>query len=319
MDYKLTDQTTNQDHADIITKPGNPPARFDDIISRLRDLQPDMKPAEQRVAAVVLADVESAVRASNATLAAKANVSEPTVTRFCRTLGCDGVRDFKLRLAQSLVVGNVFLNFRDPQPAPENASLPFWNDMVQNATEALRITERQLDQEVIKAAAVTIAAAKRVYIFGVGGGSTALALDTQYRLFRYGVSVTAYTDIYLMRMVASTLGPEDVVLAISATGRTPEVVDAVGIARQYHAQVIAITRPETELAAAANLAMTFDVPEFEDILTPTASRFAFMLALDLLAAGVGYQLASSAQENLRRIKYTLMNRRDGDVLEPLGD
>ena len=81
---------------------------FDDLISRIKDLRGDLRPAEARVADVVLDDVEFAVRASNGKLAQAAGVSEPTVTRFCRTLGCDGVRDFKLKLAQSLVVGAIY-------------------------------------------------------------------------------------------------------------------------------------------------------------------------------------------------------------------
>lgn len=292
-------------------------APFDDIISRLRELRSDMKPAERRVADVVLGDVEFAVRASNTTLAAQANVSEPTVTRFCRTLGCEGVRDFKLRLAQSLVVGDLY--FQNPPPVQENSNLPYWNNVFQKAGEAVRLAERQLDEAAVRVAVDHIARAKRIFIFGVGGGSTALAQDAQFRLFRYGLSVTAYSDTYLIRMVASTLRPDDVVIAISATGRTPEIVHAANLARQYHAVVVAITQPNSELAAAADVALTIGVPEIADILKPTASRFAFMVTMDLLATGVAYQLGLDAQENLRRIKYNLMNLRDGEVLEPLGD
>ncbi len=294
-----------------------PPAPFDDIISRLRDVRGRMKPAEQRVADVVLGDVEFAVHASNSKLAEQAGVSEPTVTRFCRSLGCDGVRDFKLRLAQSLAVGTIY--FREPPPVQENSTLPYWNEVFYEAGQAIRLAERQLQETAVRSAVEILAKAKRILIFGLGGGSTALAQDTQYRLFRYGLAVTAYSDTYLMRMVASTLGPDDAVVVLSATGRTPEVLDAANIARQYHAKVVAITRPATALAAAADVAMTIDVPEISDVLKPTASRFAFMVAIDLLATGVAYQLGLEAQENLRRIKYNLMNIREGKVLEPLGD
>ena len=290
---------------------------FDDLISRIKDLRGDFRPAEARVADVVLDDVEFAVRASNGKLARAAGVSEPTVTRFCRTLGCDGVRDFKLKLAQSLVVGAIY--FRTTPHVQERTRLPFWNSVFRHAGAAIDLAERQLNEADVRAAVDILARARRVLIFGVSGGSTALADDTQYRLFRYGTDATAYSDTYLMRMAASTVGAEDAVIVLSATGRTPEVLDAAQIAQHYHAKVVAITRSGTKLAAAADVALTIDVPEIPDVLKPTASRFAFMVTIDLLATGIAYQLGGDAQETLRRIKYNLMNFREGEVLEPLGD
>ena len=266
---------------------------------------------------MVLGDVEFAVRASNGILAQRAGVSEPTVTRFCRTIGCDGVRDFKLRLAQSLVVGTDY--FRDPPHVQDSSRLPYWNSVFRHASAAISQAERQLDESKVRAAVDILANAKRVLVFGVGGGSTALAQDTQYRLFRYGINVTAYSDTYLMRMASSTVGAEDALIVLSATGRTTEVLDATRIAHQYHAKVVAITRSGTRLAEAADVALTIDVPEVPEVLKPTASRFAFMVTIDLLATGIAYQLGIDAQENLRRIKYNLMSIREGEILEPLGD
>jgi DNA-binding MurR/RpiR family transcriptional regulator len=292
-------------------------ASHEDLISRLKEMRPQLRPAERRVADVVLSDVEFAVRASNANLAQKAGVSEPTVTRFCRALGCEGVRDFKLRLAQSLVVGAVY--FRNPPDMPENSTLPYWSSVFHHAGAAIALAQRQLDEAKIRAAVDILVKAKRILVFGVGGGATMLAQDTQYRLFRYGLSVAAYSDTYLMRMVSSTLGPDDAVIAISATGRTPEIIDSVLVAQQYRAQVVAFTTPGSKLDAIADVALSIDVPESSDVLKPTASRYAFMVAIDLVATGIAYQLGLEAQENLRRIKYNLLNLREGEVLEPLGD
>ena len=87
-----------------------------DILSIIKDSYDELRPAERRVADVVLADVTFAVDASNAEIAQRADVSEPTVTRFCRAIGCDGVRDFKLKLAQSVVVGRLYLAPGEPMP-----------------------------------------------------------------------------------------------------------------------------------------------------------------------------------------------------------
>ena len=241
-----------------------------DILSQIKDNYAALRPAERRVADVVLADVVFSVDASNAVIARRAEVSEPTVTRFCRAIGCEGVRDVS-------------------------------------------------QHDVIEAAEM-IASAHQVAVFGLGGSSTALAQETQFRLFRYGVVVSAYSDSYIMRMTASTLKPDDLIIAISATGRTREVVEAVEVGKHYGAKTLCITAPDTDLARMCDLALTVDVPEFPDtVMKPTASRFAFLAIIDLVSVAAGYRLGKPAMETLRRIKYNVLAHRKGKELEPLGD
>lgn len=294
-------------------------ARVPDIIARIKDSYPGLSPAEQAVADTVLSDVQSAVEASNGDIAARAGVSQPTVTRFCRAIGCDGVRDFKLQLARSLVVGELYLSPDRLPASPDPDHPPYWTSILSEARAALIEVERQLDPAAVHRAAEVVATARRVAVFGLGGSSSALAEETQYRLFRYGVSVTALKDPYLARMTAATFKPGDALIVISATGRTREVIDAVELARHYGAATIAITTPDGDLAQVAEIALTTRVPEYPDTLTPSASRFAFLTIIDLLAAATGYRLGPVARENLRRIKYNVLTRRPGAVLEPLGD
>jgi len=294
-------------------------ARVPDIIAQIKDTYPDLRPAEQAVADAVLSDVQMAVDASNAEIAIRAGVSQPTVTLFCRAIGCEGVRDFKLQLARSLVVGQIYLA-ADKSSAPAlDAAPPFWHSVFGEARQALREVERQLDPALVLRAAACIAPARRVLAFGLGGSSSSLAEETQYRLFRYGVPITACKDPYLARMTVSTYRPDDVLIAISSTGRTPEVVEAVELARHYRARTIAITTPGSDLDHAAEISLTVRVPEYPDTLTPSASRFGFLTIIDLMAAATGYQMGPLARENLRRIKYNVQTRRQGEVLEPLGD
>ena len=308
----MTRSRQNQDSARI---------RVPDIIARIKDSYTALRPAEQAVADTVLADVQAAVEASNGDIASRAGVSQPTVTRFCRAIGCDGVRDFKLQLARSLVVGELYLSpDRIPAPPPADTDHPpYWGSILTEARAAITRVEQQLDPAALIRAAEVVATARRMSVFGLGGSSSALAQETQYRLFRYGVGITALGDPYLARMNAATYRPGDALIVISSTGRTREVIDAVELARHYGAATIAITTPDSDLAQAAAIALTVRVPEYPDTLTPSASRFAFMTIIDLLAAATGYRLGPVARENLRRIKYNVLTRRPGTMLEPLGD
>lgn len=293
-----------------------------DIIARIKDGYPDLRPAEQSVADAVLSDVQGAVDASNADIATRAGVSQPTVTRFCRAIGCEGVRDFKLQLARSLVVGDLYLA-SEAAPAPSDAALPpFWDAVLGEARAAIRAVEAQLDPaQLMRAAEILTSGAPtgRVYALGLGGSSSSLAEETQNRLFRYGLGVTALKDPYLARMMAATCRPGDAFVAISATGRTREVIEAVELARHHRAQAIAITTPGSDLARAADVALTVAVPEYPDTLKPTASRYAFLAMIDLLAAATGYGMGAAGRETMRRIKYAAQTHRRGAMLEPLGD
>lgn len=292
-------------------------AHIPDIIARIKDSYAALRPAEQSVADTVLADVQAAVSASNAETARRAGVSEPTVTRFCRAIGCAGVRDFKLQLARSLVVGTLYLD--QPETPPQAGTPPFWNSILGEARAALREVEAQLDPTLVAEAAEAIAGAGRVVSVGLGGSSSALAEEIQYRLCRYGVGIAATRDPYLARMIAATYRPGDVVIAVSGTGRTREIVETIGIARHYGARTIAVTAPGSALAEAAEIALTVAVPEYPDTLTPSAARIAFLTVIDLMSAATGYRMGARARENLRRIKYSVLTHRPGAVLEPLGD
>ena len=290
----------------------------DDIISVIKQNVASLRPSERRVAHAVLADVNFAVNSANAELARRAGVSEPTVTRFSRAVGCTGVRELKVKLAQSLVVGRIYLE--EPPRVGDNRSRPsLWQVILEDIHRAINTAERQLVVPDFERAAEAIASCNKLVTFGVGGGSTMLAQEAAHRFFRLGLAVSNHSDSHLMRMVAATLGKKDVVLAISATGTPREIIDAVNIALEYDTTVIAITKPNSPLSALASISLGLYVPETANALKPTASRFAFLAALDLLAAMTAYRNPRETQERMRRIKYALVNVGNGDADGPLGD
>ncbi|MBD3678533.1 MAG: MurR/RpiR family transcriptional regulator [Rhodobacteraceae bacterium] len=298
------------------------PAQSDpivDVLGRIKDHLGTLSPAERKVGATVLADVPRAAEESIGEIARRAEVSEPTVTRFCRAIGCKGVRELKLKLAQSLVVGDIYLA-AEGEPGPADAKLPkYWNPVLADAHSALREVERQISPEMIQAAAQSVANARQVVTFGLGGSAAILAEEARFRLFRYGVNVSCCPEAYFMRMKAATLAPNDVVLAISGSGKTVELIEAVGLARDYGATTIAVAPRASPLAEAVDYPLAISVAETRDTLTPTAVRYAYLAVIDLISAATGYSLGPSARESLRRIKYAALRHRAGDVLEPLGD
>lgn len=129
--------------------------------------------------------------------------------------------------------------------------------------------------------------------------------DAKLRLFRLGIPVAAYVDGHQQRMSAATLNPGDAALAISNSGCSKAVVQAVEIANSFGAETVAVTRPGTPLADAASIVIPVVIKEDDNVLLPTPSRYAHMAVIDTLAAGVAARLGERSLETLRRVRYTV--------------
>lgn len=273
-----------------------------DLISRMQRAENVLSPAERQVAAAVQQDYEAATRMTIADLAARAGVSQPSVTRFARSVGCASFNDFKINLATTLAVASAYLK-SDRVFDDDIGQLA--KSVMQRAANAVRDCLEQLDTAAVGQAIDAMASARRIDIYGQGGGSAAMAEDAKLRLFRLGIPVAAYTDGHQQRMSAATLQAGDVVFAISNSGRSKAVVEAVQIARTFGATTIALTRPGTPLAQAAALNIPIVIAEDGDVLAPTPSRYAHMAVIDTIATGVASKLGTRGREALRRVRYTL--------------
>ncbi|WP_010141197.1 MurR/RpiR family transcriptional regulator [Oceanicola sp. S124] len=286
-----------------------------DIFATLMQEGLKLSQSEQRLADIVLQDLDFAVNASITDLAARAEVSPPTVTRFCRRLGCNSFSDFKVTLAKSSYVG---LRYLRPEArsttAPEVAE-----DIVTKAQNALFTVHKQLDLAAVEQAAKLLRGADMIYAFGSGGNSSMIVGEMQNRLFRLGCRITASTDHGMQLMQASAVSPRDVLVGSSFSGRNAELVRCFALARDQGAKTIALTQSNCPVAEAADIVLAVDLPEGENIFRPTSTRYAMLAVLDILANLVAYQDRTATAATLRRIKESLIRHRDGDDSQLLGD
>lgn len=287
-----------------------------DIISRLRELNGTFPAREQQVADFVLDNLELVVRTNLTEIAKASGVSVATVNRFCQSLGCKGFKEFKIIFAQNVAVSLQYLH----RPGNGVSSTDRLTDQIFGTlVETLGIAQRQLDPDCLNQAIALLAKARRIAFLGVGGGSTTVAAEAANRFFRLGIPSEAQSDGYLQRMLVSTFGPGDVVFAISATGSPQELIDSVGIAKQYGAKSLSLTQANSPLSAACDLSILINLPEDPDIYKPTASRLVFMAIMDILAAGVARTRPEKTHENLRRIRSSLVAISHDTRPGPIGD
>lgn len=261
--------------------------------------------SEKKVAQIILASPQTAIHASIATLAKMAEVSEPTVNRFCRRLDTKGFPDFKLHLAQSLANGTPYVNRNVEESDTVSA---YTNKIFESVMATLDTVKNNLDITAINRAVDLLTQARKISFFGLGA-SAAVAHDAMNKFFRFNIPVIYFDDIVMQRMSCINSAEGDVVVLISHTGRTKSLVEAAQLARENDATVIAITSQDSPLAHEATLAILLDVPEDTDIYMPMVSRIAQLTVIDVLATGFTLRRGSKFRDNLKRVKEALRNSR----------
>lgn len=282
-----------------------------DIISCITDRFVELTATEKRIAQFILDDVQSATTLSIAELARLTDTSQASITRFARAIGCKDVRELKVKLAQSLAVGQRFI-----LDVPDLEGV---QGIYETIINVLDINRRALNSDSLSKAVEWLSQSRQILAIGMGGGSTICAQEVQFRLFRLGLPVVSQSDGLLVRMMCSAVSPNDVVLALSLGGYTPEVVESAAIARQYGAKVIAITPQDSPLGQNADIVLPLIVRENDYIFKPSTSRYAMLAMVDVLATELAMANKNQTKDRLRRIKLALDSHRGGADRQPLGD
>jgi len=266
------------------------------ILQQIQRVRASLSPAEQRVADLVLKQPRSALNDPIATLAKSAEVSQPTVIRFCRTLGCKGLSDFKLRLASGL---SGTMPITHAQVTGADSSLEVGDKVLGNTASAILTVRDQLNRESIDRAVRLLAEADRVEFYAVGHFGT-VADDAQFKMLRMGVGASSYTAPRLQMLAADLLKPGVVVVVISGSGRIDELVTVVDKAHEHGAVVIAITASQSPLARKADVALIVDHVEDTASQLPMISRILHLLIIDILTVGVSVRKGADARPHLDR-------------------
>jgi glucokinase len=252
------------------------------LLERVRLARGALSSAEQRVAELVLSQPRTVLNDPIVDIARNAGVSQPTVVRFCRSLGHAGLSDFKLKLASGLTgtipVSHTLVRRTD-------SALELGAKVLDNTASALLRVRDQMNSDAVHAAIDLLLGAHRIDFYALGNYSV-VAQDGQYKFLRFGVPTAAYTDTRLQLMAANALRADDVVVAISGSGKITELLKAVDIALEAGAKVIAISPSHSPLAKRATVTIAIDHPEDVATQIPMISRILFLAVIDILTVGV---------------------------------
>ena len=280
------------------------------MLDRIRASLTSLAPAEQRVGKLVLADPRAFTNLPVSALADRSHVSKPTVIRFCRSMGYDGLTDFKRKLAGTVSEGVPFIH-RSVDADDKTGDVLV--KVIDNTVAAFLKYRNDASTAAIEKAALalvdTCKNGRRVEFFGVGN-SGIVAQDAQHKFFRLGLNAIAYSDGHMQVMSASMLRPGDCVVVISNSGRTRDLMDACDIARKNGATTITITASGSPLAAAGHIHLAADHPEGYDRYSPMVSRLLHLMIIDILATCVALRIGgANLQPMLQQMKNNLRSKR----------
>lgn len=277
------------------------PVPAHNLLQTITAVRAELRKSERKVADCVLDDPQAVIHMRIVDLAQTANVSEPTVVRFCRAIGCDGFQNFKVELAQYVANHPRFRQFRLSE---QHSARDYTASVFDSIIDSLRRVRESIDPAIIEAAVQALAQARRVEFYGFGA-SSAVAMDAQHKFFRLQISSAAYADPHIQAMSALSLGKEDVVVAISQTGRTKALLEAIALAQQAGAQVIGLAPGGTPVTEQCDIPIHVNIEEDTDTYTPLPSRIAHLAVIDVLAVGVARTKGPSIDEHLRRLNKEL--------------
>ncbi len=280
------------------------------MLERIKQTLSHLAPAEQRVGRLLLSDPRTFSKLPVSELSERAKVSKPTVVRFCRSMGYEGLSDFKLKLAGSLSEGVPFIH---RNVGAQDSSNDVLVKVIDNTVAAFLKYRNDASSAAIDKAAEAIVLThqkgKRLEFFGVGN-SGIVAQDAQHKFFRLGFHTISHSDGHMQIMSASLLGTGDCLVVFSNSGRTRDLLDSCEIAKKNGATTIVVTASGSPLSTLGKIHLCADHPESYERLSPMVSRLLHLMIVDVLATAVALRIGSSQLEPmLRGMKQNLFNKR----------
>lgn len=270
------------------------------LLDSIRTQYDSLSKSEKKVALAVLEQPELAITENITALAKKAEVSEPTVVRFCRAIGFDGWHAFKMKLAQGLALAPGV----DESPAPEDLAADLVNKICSRSINTLLDLRNSLDANAIERALQVLSHVNRIEFYGQGT-SGIIAADAQHKFFRSGVPTVAYTDPHIHSIAASLLKKGDAVVAISQRGNSIALLRSVQLARSCGADVVVLAPSGTPLAELATVLIPIDLHFHTDPYTPISARLAHLVVIDILAVGLALRLNPERRKKMLKAQKAL--------------
>ncbi len=277
---------------------------MENISIKIKVLYNEMGKAEKRIADWLFQNPKAILSLSIVDLAEKCEVSEATIVRFSKRLGLSGYQELKISLASESGISTVNTGINENDTAYE-----MFEKACNDVYYSLELTKKALNSENLALAAEKICQANKIVIFGLGN-SASVARDAGHKFMRAGLNAVSYSDNHMQVIAASHLGKNDVAIAISHSGSSKDIVDALKITKEHGATTIALTnKGKSPLLKYADIVLTTASTETEYSILALNSRIAQLTIIDSLYYYVVYNRSEKATQSIKETEHSLLSKK----------
>lgn len=253
----------------------NQPVEAPRVLLLLRHQLATYSQTLQRLGQFVLEQPQRVLYLTITELARESGTSEASVTRLCRGVGCRGYTEFKMALA---------LETQQEQASqPQASATSAFSTLIEESVAALRDTGALVSQQALLQSAELLEKARQLQIYGVAA-SAIIGEYLAYRLLRMGISAQQFSDMHRAAMNATSLKPGDVVIAVSSSGSTKDLLHAVQLGKEHGASIIVLSNTSrSPLATLADQLLVAAKPEGPLTAGSFHSKISAMLVIELLS------------------------------------
>ncbi|WP_298785122.1 MurR/RpiR family transcriptional regulator [uncultured Marinococcus sp.] len=276
------------------------------VRQRIQSLYNSFSDKEKQIADYMLQNPETIVHSTINQVADQLSLADATVFRFCKRLGFKGYQAMKIALASDIIepIEDIHETIQENDTEAEVMSKVF-----QSNKNALTYTQEVLDESTVRQTVQYLLEASELHFYG-SGGSGVTAQDGQHKFMRTGLPSHAYTDSHWQVMAASQLKPNDVAIVISHSGANEDVLEAMDVAKEQGARIIAITSyAKTPISQKADLTLQTISRETEYRSEALASRLAELSLLDGLYVNYCIKKKDQAQEAVAKIRKAVARKK----------
>ena len=277
---------------------------MDKTTLNIKILYDKMGKAEKRIADWLIENPGAIISLSIIDLAEKCNCGEATIVRFARRLGFSGYQDMKISLAQETNAGSVSTTITS-----EDKAEIIYDKVCNEIYCALEKTKLAVDPDALQLTCEKIAQARRIVICGLGN-SASIAKDAEHKFLRAGCDAAAYSDNHMQVIAASHLTDKDVVLAISHSGSSRDIIDALKIAKSAGATTICITNEgKSPILNNSDIILYTASDETKHNILALNSRIAQLSLINVIYYYIVYNRPDSALEAIKNTERSLMSKK----------
>ncbi|WP_101842487.1 MurR/RpiR family transcriptional regulator [Halobacillus sp. Marseille-P3879] len=274
--------------------------------TRLKASFVKLRGSERKIVEFIEKHQDEIIHLSITEVAERSETSESSVVRLCKRLGYKGFQDLKIHLAREVI---------QPQQQihevieKEDDVTTVKKKIFQSNIQALYDSLEVCDNEELNRAVEVISQADFIEFYGSGGSGT-VALDAHHKLLKLGIKSFAYNDSTLQAMSASVLSEKDVVIAISHTGATKEVLNAIKLAKDAGATVVCITNSsKSPITKISDIVLQTASKETLFRTDAISSRIAQLTIIDILVASIANQKYEYYLNNLQKTRKSTIGKK----------